>query len=431
MNRNFATLIVCATVLALLPVGAAGAWAGTAGAVADVSVQKEMAYLEARQQADGGFAEPGQASTDMLTTWAVPAIKAAGEDPRRWTRSGKSPLDYLSARAPGWKQLTEIERGCFAASCAGVDPRSLGGRNLVAEIKARMAADGHIGDKLADHCWGVIALLAAGEALPDGSRKWLAARQNVDGGFGYADDGASDPDDTGATLQALAAMGDKGDSSVMSRALMYLHLCQASDGGFCWHSESSNVASTAWAVQGIAAAGQDPSSAAWSRDGKTPIDYLESMRQSDGHIRYMRSSDSQPAWMTAEAIPALLEKPFPLTEKAAAPTGKQDVKNKTTAPSASTGSTTSPGAPTDPEAAGTTAPGADTGSTSGTTSSSPAGPDAVAAGKSVARAGSSPSSIAPASADSSGHTLPTFLLICLAYLGLLGLAVLAVRVFLD
>ena len=309
-------LLTAAVALALTTLPAlSGIGVGASGA----EVKKALDYLRERQNSDGGFAEPDRSSSEQLTAWAITAIKSAGEDPGSWRKSGKSPLDYLSTQAGGWSKLTDIERGCLAVASAGADPRSFGGRDLVREIKARMAPDGHIGDMVNEHCWGLIALKAAGEATPESARTWLCARQNVDGGFGFSDDAASDPDDTGAALQALMAAGESPESSTVDRALKYLKFCQASDGGFCWRSPVSNVASTAWAVQGIAATGEDPGSDSWKKGGKTPLDYLASMQQADGHIRYMENSDSQPAWMTAEAIPALLKRPYPLNFNPAPP----------------------------------------------------------------------------------------------------------------
>ena len=307
-------MAVVALALTTLP-----ALSGIGVSASGAEVRKALDYLRGRQNSDGGFAEPDRSSSEQLTAWAIVAIKSAGEEPASWRKSGKSPLDYLSAKAGGWSKLTDVERGCLAVASVGADPRSFGGRDLVGEIKARMAPDGHIGDMINEHCWGLIALKAAGEAVPESSRTWLCARQNVDGGFGFSDDTASDPDDTGAALQALMAAGESRESSTVDRALKYLKFCQASDGGFCWHSAVSNVASTAWAVQGIAATGQDPGSDSWKKGGKTPLDYLASMQQADGHIRYMEDSDSQPTWMTAEAIPALLKRPYPLNFNPAPP----------------------------------------------------------------------------------------------------------------
>ena len=278
-------------------------------------VGKTLEYLRGRQQTDGGFAEPGRDSSDQLTGWVVCAIAAAGEDPNSWRVAGKSPLDFLSSHAGEWTTLGDLERSCLAVCSAGSDPRSFGGRNLVAEISAQIKSDGHLGNMINDHCWGLIALGAAGETIPEGCRNWLVSMQNIDGGFGFAPESSSDPDDTGAAMQALRAAGEAADGNSMERASLYLRFCQSSDGGFCWQSNSSNVASTAWAVQGLSAAGEDPGSTAWSKSGKTPLDFLGNMQQADGHIRYSDASDANPAWMTAEAVPALLKKPFPLSSE--------------------------------------------------------------------------------------------------------------------
>ena len=284
-------------------------------AAAGDTVEKALEYLKGRQQTDGGFAEPGRDSSDQLTGWVVCAIAAAGEDPNSWRVTGKSPLDYLSSHAGDWTTLGDLERSCLAVCSAGADPRSFGGRNLVAEISAQIKGDGHLGDMINDHCWGLIALAAAGEPIPEGCRNWLVSMQNIDGGFSFAPESASDPDDTGAAIQALIAAGESPGGNAMERATFFLRFCQSSDGGFCWQSNSSNVASTAWAVQGLSAAGEDPDSTAWSKSGKTPLDFLRDMQQADGHIRYSDASDANPAWMTAEAVPALLKKPFPLSSE--------------------------------------------------------------------------------------------------------------------
>ncbi|HKZ13869.1 MAG TPA: hypothetical protein VJL81_08505, partial [Solirubrobacterales bacterium] len=60
----------------------------------------------------------------------------------------------------------------------------------------------------------------------------------------------------------------------------------------------SNVASTAWGAQGISASGGDPET--W-RSGsglptEEPLDYMESMQQPDGHIRWRASSDLNGIW---------------------------------------------------------------------------------------------------------------------------------------
>src|SRR5205085_12079626 len=48
---------------------------------AGAGVDRSVSFLLARQQADGGFAEPGRQSTSGLSAWAVLALAAAGRQP--------------------------------------------------------------------------------------------------------------------------------------------------------------------------------------------------------------------------------------------------------------------------------------------------------------------------------------------------------------
>jgi iron complex transport system substrate-binding protein len=404
------------------------------------SVPRALDYLKARQQSDGGFAEPGGKSTDELTAWTMCGVCASGEDITKWKKSGRSPLDFLAADAGNLSKLTEIEKTCLAVCSAGGDPRSFGGRNLVDEISERMATDGHIGDMTNEHSWGVIALAAAGVKLPEGSRTWLAARQNIDGGFGYGSGAASEPDDTGAALQALIAAGDSNTSNAVTRALSYLHFCQADDGGFTYQARESNVGSTAWAVQGISAAGQDASSSAWaSSAGKTPFDYFASMQQSDGHFRYMTSVDTNLAWMTAETIPALYKKAYPYNVTAASSqSGDTTSKgsdttqgNSTTQAQSGNNKSTSSG---DSTASGSTAPGA-TAAPDGSTKSnsgSSKNRDGTSGGLASSERGTG-SSQGPGGLQttSGGSSLTVFLIVCAVYMGILGLAYLSLSLLLK
>lgn len=426
-NRHLVVLVLAVALLVLVMAPLAAAFETVDVSGASGAANRALDYLKGRQQSDGGFAEPGgSGSSDQLTTWVVCAVAAAGKDASSWRKSGKSPLDFLTSRAGGWSKLTELEKGCLAASSAKANPRSFGGRNLVDGIKNHMAADGHIGDMVNEHCWGIIALASAGESVPESSRGWLAARQNIDGGFGFSADSGSDPDDTGAALQALMAAGESSKSNTVSRALSYLHFCQVSDGGFAWQSDESNVGSTAWAAQGIAATGGDAGSGGWARSGKTPIDFLLGQQQSDGHVRHMASLDSNPAWMTAEAIPAILKRPLPLSsgdtpvKPDSGPTNRSDSVNSTSVTSDSSSNT---GSDADSNSgasggAGTTGSG---GQSSGRRSS---GGSALARNTAAAFGGGN------GTRDSSpGGGLLLFLVICAAYVGLVGLVYAGLRLF--
>jgi prenyltransferase beta subunit len=169
--------------------------------------------------------------------------------------------------------------------------------------------------------FGIMALRAAGAS--SGIRTavlWVEKQQNKDGGFGFGPKGgSSDVDDTGSVLQALAAAGKSGSKAVKP-AISYLRRAQNADGGFGQRKgDPSNAQSSAWAVQGLVAAGRNPDSL--KRNGHTPTSYLVSLQTANGAVRYSRTSAQSPVWVTGEALVALSRKslpiaPVPLKKKA-------------------------------------------------------------------------------------------------------------------
>jgi prenyltransferase beta subunit len=163
----------------------------------------------------------------------------------------------------------------------------------------------------------VLALRAAGAPLPPATIGWLLRQQNRDGGFDFGTaGGASDVDDTASALEALAVAG--APRSASGRAVAFIRAHQDRDGGFPSGGDAgSNAQSTAWAIQGLIAAGLNPASV-HTPGGATPLQYLSSLIAADGHVRYSRESDQTPVWVTAEAAMALTGKPLPLTPLAPA-----------------------------------------------------------------------------------------------------------------
>lgn len=395
------------------------------------SVNRALAYLRTRQNPDGGFSEPGGSSSESLTTWIMAAIASAGQNPLEWKNGGKSPVDFLAVNSANWSKLTDVERACFALASAGVDPRSFNGRNLVAEISANIAADGHIGSSVSEHVWGSIALKSSGAELHVNSLAWLKSAQNTDGGFSFVSGSASDPDDTGSSLQALVISGARPEDPAVDRALKYLAFCQAEDGGFKWKSDYSNTASTAWSVQGIAASGRNPDSATWQKNGRTPIQFLLEMQQDDGHIKYTESSDANPAWMTAEAIPALLKRPYPLNYTPSSVTDKPQDGDSDSSDEASTVTDTDSSSSGSPGTAVTGSTSLSEGSSSNRKSSisGPGNSSSNSMAKSDGATGYSstggPDTNGPAGSSHRNLHLSAFLVFCGTYIAVLLLSVLS------
>jgi len=274
-----------------------------------------VSYILANQAADGGFREPGRgdAGQDATTAWCVMALAAAGVEARETRKDGRSPLDFLASQAGNWRSVTDYERTLLAVAAAGEDPRSFAGMDLLARVRSYQGGEGNIGDAVNSNAFGMLAYRAAGEEIPAGAVRWHRGAQNPDGGWGNSPGAASNPDMTAASIMALRAAGvDAGDHAIAS-ALSYLRSIQNDDGGFSFQPGASDTAATAWCVQAITAAGQDPAGSAWSKGGNTPRSFLLSMQAADGHFAWMRGREMNPVWVTSYAVCALSGRPFPVS----------------------------------------------------------------------------------------------------------------------
>ena len=228
------------------------------------------------------------------------------------SRSGTSLLAYIRATAGSATDPGSIERTILVAGAAGVSASSFGGQDLIGRLESDIDANGSVNDQVNLTSFAVLALRAEGVTPSARTIAWLVRQQDHDGGFNFATaGGASDVDDTGAALEALAGAGGSAGRA-RRRAVAFIEREQNRDGGFpSQPGADSNAQSTAWAIQGLLAVGVDPSSV--HRAGSpSPQHFLSSLIAGDGHIRYSRSSDQTPVWVTGEALMALAGKPLPL-----------------------------------------------------------------------------------------------------------------------
>ena len=103
-------------------------------------------------------------------------------------------------------------------------------------------------------------------------------------------------------LQALAAAGSRLGRDLAAASATCARSSVRAAGSRC-SGGGANAQSTAWAVQGLLAAGVSPAKV--RKGGRTPFDYLASLQAADGHYRYSRSSDQTPVWVTAQALQAV------------------------------------------------------------------------------------------------------------------------------
>ena len=278
----------------------------------DQVITRARNYLESIQQPDGSIGGFG------ASAWVVMAITSLGEDPHNWKKDGgPSIVDYLKANANQLNEdiATDIERYILAMTAAGENPKNIDGKDYVAILEGLY--DGtQIGDPnlLNDDFWGVIALISAGKPFDSpiiqNTVTFIKNNQNSDHGWSWGVGGSSDIDDTAAAIMALISAGESASSTVIVNALGYMKSKQMDNGGFeSWGT--TNPGTNSWAIDAIVAAGQDPTSAYWTKNGKTPVDDLLTFQVEDGAFSFPEPNPRK-EWATSYAIPALLGKPYPI-----------------------------------------------------------------------------------------------------------------------
>ena len=262
--------------------------------LAAAPLPRGTSFLQARQLADGSFAERGQGSYPQLTAWATLGLRASGAVP---PRSKAATAKYLAGHESDLGSATDIALVALAEQALGQSPD-----RLLARLRALERPNGSVGGLVNGTAWTVIALRAAGEPVPRSATLWLLARQTRRGGWGWTA-GAPDSNDTAAVVEALRATGVRGRP--IQRALSFLLRYRNRDGGFeLTPGRRSDAQSTAWAIQAFLAAGKAPPRGAFA--------YLKRLQRPDGSFRYSARYTTTPVWVTSQVLPALARKPFPL-----------------------------------------------------------------------------------------------------------------------
>jgi Prenyltransferase and squalene oxidase repeat len=303
-----------ATVARAAPPARAATPARAAAATSTAALASAVTnYLLGSENADGGLGPaPGQPSDQLFTGWAALGLASAGQD-LNIVGHGKGLMDYVRGEA-GTRDIGSLERTILVVRAAGLSARSFGGHDLIAALRRRFDRNGSVSDQVNLTAFAVLALRADGAPGVRPSSKtlrWMVRQQGTDGGFGFAaGGGSSDVDDTGAVLEALA--GQRAVGRARARAVAYLRRRQDRDGGFpADPGLGSNAQSTAWAIQGLDAAGVSPSGL--HRGGAvSPLAYLDSLVGANGAVRYSRAISQTPVWVTGEALMAMEGKPLPI-----------------------------------------------------------------------------------------------------------------------
>jgi energy-coupling factor transport system substrate-specific component len=257
-------------------------------------------WLDRAQNGDGGWgASPEDESAVDITAWAMLGLAAAERNPYDVaSQRGRSPIEYLRGNLDQVRSPGDLARTILALHAAGANPRNFGGRDLVAALAKRRRSNGSYEGWPGSTAYAVLAMRAGGGGGIQSSISWLAKVQNRDGGWGDTADSPSTADGTGAVLQALP------NADVAKAGLRYLRKHQRSNGGFALGGGGGvNSQSTAWAAQGMIAAGGGAGEA---------LGYLTARQEEDGHFRYSASSDQTPVWVTGQALAAATGKAYPV-----------------------------------------------------------------------------------------------------------------------
>jgi prenyltransferase beta subunit len=293
-------------------------------AASQATLDRSVRFLQEAQNLDGGFGGVrGQRSDPLFAAWAAYALAAAGINPQDQMQPGGVDVhSYLTAHTSGLRETTDFDRVALVALASGTSPRSFGPIDPVGTIVSRQLPDGSFPQPpglssgwINSTIWSIFPLSAIDtpetNLAVENAVEWLLDQQRPDGSWGSTGpNSAADTDMTGAAIQALAAAGLHGTEAERS-ALEFMREMQGPDGGFRETSSGpTNSATTAWAVQGLWAAEEDPRT--WQTEtGADPLSYLASLQRPDGSIGWTATSDLNSLWMTTQVIPALAGRTHP------------------------------------------------------------------------------------------------------------------------
>ncbi len=331
-------------------------------------LESTVRYLQDVQGADGGFGTAEAEQSQDFSAWVALALAAAGVNPQDQARPGGVDVySFLVAHASQALPdelckpvicTTSLERELLVVDAAGASPHDFAGFDLVGQILARELPDGSFPfvpgghGEVNDTVFAILALSLVTEptaqAAVQHAAAWLIGQQNGDGSWSplHPRIEAGEVDMTGAAIDALNAAdphateaADRQAAGAQQRAFEYLLKAQEPSGGFPERPGESeaNVASTAWAVQGIWSAGQSPET--WiASSGQEPLSYMASLQQPDGHIRWKQGEEMNGVWMTAYVAPAFAGRPLPIAAvpRATPSTSTAPALNSTSPPASGT-----------------------------------------------------------------------------------------------
>ena len=277
-----------------------------------LAAAEALTWLQVRQSiTNGGYSSAGAAVETML------AIGANGLSATAWRRTTASPTlaDFVAVQGAAYTRGSAAGAGKLALAVAAADaclpagaltPRSYYSPTLGAYSK-----------QSGPHSLAILGAMAISESVPVSAPASLKAAQQTDGGWEWAPGWGADTNATGLAVQALLATGEPLSSTTIISAVAFLQAAQQPDGGFAYDLAPNapiDANSTAYVVQALLAAGEEPTTARWTVSATNPISYLLALQLADGSIQWQPATGSNQL-ATQQAIPALLGRAHPIAHQ--------------------------------------------------------------------------------------------------------------------
>ncbi|MGA4669295.1 hypothetical protein ACPCG0_05765 [Propionibacteriaceae bacterium Y1923] len=264
--RTRIAAIGTAAALLLSPVvtGSAQAQAPLAGPLVPAAAPSSQATAAANWIVDQWNADQsvltGGNLADAIIGLAATGLHADVIDEMNAALQAQAPTYATSAGAAG--------KVAIAAIALGEDPTNYGGVDLIQVIQDDLAANPDAGGIFALP-YAIIALVRAGETVPQASIDALIDAQDPSGAFGYWEvwntppTWATDIDSSGLAITALVGLADSGQGGtdvplVLEYAVEWAYNTQLGDGSWAGYSPAN---ATALVGQGLIAAGEDATAA--------------------------------------------------------------------------------------------------------------------------------------------------------------------------
>jgi hypothetical protein len=178
-GRKLRATVACGAILTIAAASAAG------GVTLSRRARVAAAYTAAQQQNNGSFIA---FSTIGTTADAVLGFVAVRRGPTQIDEA----VSFLRRKVKNTNEVDTIgEKGkvVMALVAAGRNPRTFGGRNLVAEIRQNREADGSYSNlafqEVFDQVLAMLGLAAAEAPVPEAAFDWLKEAQCPDGGWQF------------------------------------------------------------------------------------------------------------------------------------------------------------------------------------------------------------------------------------------------------